>query len=158
MARKRSKNVAKDTHDPPKGTHEPAPPRLEGQEMPDHQKQAQAQAQEQAPKPVKLEPAKDELGAPADAPPVPPRARAEPVPRVIDQSERSPDPQRLTRFKLRCDQPFGVQPVRYVLARKGDRQGAIDHYLQTTGIRAILDTYPEGQAPRPLMAVKELPD
>ena len=62
---------------------------------------APAPGAQQPPKPVKLEPAKDELGQNADAPPVPPKAKAEPVPRVIDQSERSPDPQKLSRFKIR---------------------------------------------------------
>lgn len=136
----------------------PPPPRLEGTEVPDHMRKAQADAAQQAPRPVKLTPAKDELGHPADLPPVPPLAKANPVPRVIDQSERSPDPARLTRFKIRADEPFGVQPTRYVLARKGDKQGAIDHYLETTGIRAILETFHEGQAPKLRMSCKELPD
>lgn len=152
--------MAKESKEPLHGgTHPTAtPPRLDAHELPEHLKQAQAQAAEQPPKPVKLESAKDEYNAPRDAPPVPPAAKPEPVPRVIDQSERSPDPQKFTRYKVRADQPFGAQPTRYVLARKGDKQGAIDHYLQTTGIRAILDTYPEGQAPRPLMVVRELVD
>lgn len=155
--------MAKERHDNPPAPggskHQTAPPRLEGAaEMPDALRQEQAQAQQPAPKPVKLEPARDELGQPADAPPVPPKAAPEPVPRLIDQSERSPDPERLRRFKVRCDQPFGTQPTRYVLARKGDRQGAIDHYLETTGLKAVLETFPDGQRPIPLMAVKELPD
>lgn len=152
--------MAKDKYDPPHGEkkHEAAPPRLEGSELPDHLRGVQTQAAQQAPKPVKLEPAKDELGAPADAPPVPPKAPAEPVPRIIDQSERSPDPAKLTRYKIRAVRPFGAQPVRYVLAAKGDRQAAIDHYLETTGIRAILDTYPQGQAPNPMISVREQPD
>lgn len=163
MARKRRQDVAKDTKEttpprPGEPRSDPTSSRLEGTEMPDDLRQAQLQAQAQPPRPVRLEPARDELGAPADLPPVPPLAAAAPVPRVIHQSERSPDRQRLARFKVRCVQPFGAQPVRYVLAPKGDRQAAVDHYLEATGIRAILDTFPEGQAPKPLMACKELPD
>lgn len=146
---------------PPHGGHKPADPAprsLEGTELPDHLRGVQSQAQQSPPKPVKLDPAKDELGTPADAPPVPPRAQAEPVPRVIDQHERSPDPQKWSRFKIRCVAPYGSQPVRYVLAKKGDKQGAIDHYLETCGIRAMMDTFPESQAPKPQFHVKELVD
>jgi hypothetical protein len=156
--------MARDRYEPPHQGGEtkkevtPPPPRLEGTEMPDHLREAQARAATPGPKPVKLEPAKDELGQPADAPPVPPRAQPEPAPRVIDQSERSPDPERLRRFKIRCDQPFGSQPTRYVLAKKGDREGAVACYLEKTGVKAIMDTFPEGQAPRPMIYVKELPD
>lgn len=161
MARKRIKPVEPKKPDPPKfgeKKHEPAPPRLEGTEMPDDLRARQQEAAREPPPPARLQPAKDDLGAPADAPPVPPRAAADPVPRVIDQSERSPDPQRLARFKIRAGAPFAEQPYRYVLAAKGDKQAAIDHYLETTGLRAVLDTYPEGQAPRPLMLIRELPD
>jgi hypothetical protein len=126
--------------------------------MPDHLRHTQARHAEQPPKPAKLEPAKDDMGQAADAPPTPPAARPEPVPRVIDQNERSPDRDKLSRFKVRADQPFGAQPVRYVLAPKGDRQAAIDHYLEKTGLKAVMDAFPEGQRPTPIMLCKELPD
>lgn len=163
MARKRRTKVEQKKPEPPlagvkKADEGRTPPRLEGTELPDELRQRQQNAAKEPPPAVKHQPVKDEYGDPADAPPVPPKADAAPVPRVIDQSERSPDPERLTRYKVRATAPFGEQPYRYVLAPRGDRQAAIDHYLETTGVRAILDTYPEGTAPRPQMLVKELVD
>jgi hypothetical protein len=168
MARKRSKPVEHkkppEHHEPHKAAHEAkkpeaaAPAQLHGTEMPDDLRSRQQQAAAEPPRPVKLGKAKDDAGRDADAPPVPPKAAPDPAPRVIDQSERSPDPEKLSRFKIRATAPFAEQPYRYVLAPKGDKQAAIDCYLHSTGLQAVLDAYPEGQKPNPQFHLKELVD
>lgn len=157
-------------HEPPRGQQPPPQQQkaaeqhrsgraLEGTELPDDLRRTQQQAAKEPPPPVKHDPAKDELGAPADAPPVPPKAKPGPVPRVIDQSERSPDVTRYSRFKVKASGGiFDEQPYRYVLAAKGDRDGAVACYRETTGLQAVLDTFPPGQAPRPNITCKELVD
>jgi hypothetical protein len=143
---------------------------LEGPGLhPDQERERQRAQTEGAPKAVKLEPALDEMGKPEDRPPVPPAAAVPPaqrVPRVIHQNERSPDPARWRRVKVRCDEPFGSQPTRYILVdAEGAAEKAKAYYLESTGLKAVIDSMPrtdlDGKpvpVPRPRMVVNVLPD
>jgi len=119
-------------------------------ELPPHLARTQAEhATESDPKVVPLIP----QGKGVDAPPGPPLAAADPVPRAVHQNERAPEG--LKRFKLRCEDPPG--PFRYILAH--DEEEAVAHYLKSTGVQAVLDALPPGMRPSPRMTVRRtLPD
>lgn len=89
---------------------------------------------------------------PRDAPPAPPVARPSPVPRLIHQNERAPSG--LRRYKIRA-LDMGDQPTRYVLA--ADEASARDHYLKTTGLKAVLAALGD-DAPKVRLNVRPQPD
>jgi hypothetical protein len=74
------------------------------------------------------------------------------VPRAVHQNERAPEG--LKRFKIRCDEP--PAPFRYVLAKSRDE--AVKHYLDSTGVTAVMEAIGEAQRFNPKMSVRELPD
>lgn len=82
-----------------------------------------------------------------------------PVPRVVDQLERAPAG--FQRFKIRAENYTSIPVTKYVLAKKGDREGAEKHYREVTGIdrqvKRLTDAKVEKVDP-PLLVVTELAD
>lgn len=83
------------------------------------------------------------------------------VPRVVQPSERAPEGFR--RFKIRAENydHLGPRKTLYVLAKKGDAEGAKKHYLEVTEVGKYLARRKEAgvKDDEPaVLVVKELPD
>ena len=123
----------------------------DGEELPQHLVTAQVRAMEPAPKAVPLVRQKKDPDGPDPGPPLPPKAKAVPVPRTIHQNERAPSG--LIRYKIRCTN-YGGQPTRYILASSEDQ--AREHYLHSIGLATLMTLIAD--PPTPLLFVRALSD
>ena len=125
----------------------------EGHLRPDLQRVQAEHSHPEPPAARLVPPKKDDTGHVEPGALAAPRAGEGPAPRFVSQNERAPEG--LKRFRIRSDETYGPQPVRYVLAR--NRHEAEDHYLHATGLNAVMRRLGD-RAPDPMLAVVALPD